>query len=478
MALSVEEEATLRRLQRKLDADRPYLELLDKYYEGVQRLEALGLAIPPALRDFVVLVNWPRLCVDAVEERLDLEGFRLPSQEDADAELWRVWQRNGLDEESQLAHVDALVFGRSFVTVGVNEDDDQTPLVTVESPLEMTVELDPRTRQVAAALKVYRQPNPLLGRQGTYATLYLPDVTIWLSTESTSPRPSKWVEDDRNEHLLGRVPVVPLVNRGRLAQRLGVSDMQDVVTLTDAAARALTNAQVATEVAAIPQRYVAGMSKGDFVDQSGAQLPVWQTYFGAVWSAKNPDTKFGQFTSADLGNFTRIVDHYAQLIAGLKGIPLRYMGQNTANPPSAEGIRADEARVVKTCERKQRAFSGSWERVMRLVRRLADDAWDPELEQLETLWRDPATPTRAQTTDAAIKLKQAGVLPVQAVWEEMGYSAARRDRLMRQLMEEQEDPTLAAIARGFTDSTTATSTSDTSRLEPEATTGAAAAAGG
>jgi hypothetical protein len=89
----------------------------------------------------------------------------------------------------------------------------------------------------------------------------------------------------------------------------------DVMPLTDAAARALTNAQVATEVAAIPQRWVAGMSKGDFADQNGNPLPAWQAYFGAVWATEAADAKFGQFSAADLGNFTKIVDHYAQQVS-------------------------------------------------------------------------------------------------------------------------------------------------------------------
>lgn len=449
--MSVSEEATFRRLKDRLDGELPRLRILDSYYEGLQRLDTLGLSIPPALREFVTLVNWPRICVDSVEERLDLEGFRLPSQDEADDDLWRIWQANGLDEESQLAHVDAMVFGRSFAAVGRNEVDDRTPLVTVESPLEMTVELDPRTREVAAALKVYSDADAVaLAEQiPAYATLYLPDVTIWLESENASG--ARWVEIDRDDHLLGSVPVVPLVNRGRLASRLGVSEMADVIPLTDAAARALTNAQIATEVAAIPQRWAAGMSKGDFVDpKTNVPLPVWETYFGAVWATGNKDAKFGQFSAADLGNFTRIVDHYAQLVAGLKGLPLRYMGQNAANPPSAEGIRADEARLVKTGERRQRSFSGSWESVMRRVKRLTDGAWDPELSQMETLWRDPATPTRAQSVDAAVKLKQAGILPVQAVWEELGYSAPRRRRLLEQLQQERADPALREIAQGFT----------------------------
>lgn len=62
----------------------------------------------------------------------------------ADRELWHIWQANRLDLHAEQAHVDALALGRSYAIVGSNERDSSTPLVTVESPLEVHVDLDPR----------------------------------------------------------------------------------------------------------------------------------------------------------------------------------------------------------------------------------------------------------------------------------------------------------------------------------------------
>jgi hypothetical protein len=433
VALSEAERDTLGRLSATLPRTYRRNQTADAYYDGRQRVEQLGLAVPPELRQFLTIVAWPGTYVDAIEERIDLEGFQLPGASEADTDLWRIWQANGLDEESQLAHLDSLVRKQSFVIVGAGDsdtpdapsagggDEDRDPampLVTVESSDEVAVELSPRTRRVAAAVKVYR--DGLTQR----ATLYLPDRTVWLERRNAT-----WAELDRDEHELGVVPVVPLVNRPRLSRRDGVSQMQRVISLTDAAARALTNAQIATEALAVPQRYVVGASQGDFKDKDGNVLPAWEVYFGAIWALKNGDAKVGQLTAADLANFKTIVDHYASLVAGVTGLPMRYLGQSTTNPPSAEGIRADESRLIKTCERFQKSAGGSWERVMRLVRRIVDGDWNPDLAQLETLWRDPATPTRAQAADAAVKLVQAGILPVEAAWEDLGYSAIRRLKL-------------------------------------------------
>ena len=77
MALTETEQDTFGRLLSTVGSAHLEVDRLDNYYQGVQRLAQLGLAVPPDLRGFVTVVNWPRLVVDAVEERLDVEGLRV-----------------------------------------------------------------------------------------------------------------------------------------------------------------------------------------------------------------------------------------------------------------------------------------------------------------------------------------------------------------------------------------------------------------
>lgn len=443
MALSDAERALVARLAPLLDAQRAACERLDAYYDGAQRLEMLGLAVPPELRRFTTIVAWPQLYVDSVEERLDVEGFRLPGAEDGDGRLWEWWQGWDGDELSQMAHLDALVYGRSYVTVGARGDGSGVPLVAVESPTELVAVRDPATRRPAAALRLYDR-----GDTGTdeprAGVLYTPGATVALSRDGGA-----WAEVDRDDHGLGVVPVVVAANRPRTARRDGRSQMGPAISLTDACARSLTNLQLAQETHAVPQRYVLGATRGDFVDAEGAPLTAWEAYFGAVWALSNEEARAGQFSASDLGNFHGTVRLYAELLAGMTGLPLSYIGFGADAPASADGIRAAEARLVKTCERRQRALSGAWEQVLRLAQLVADGAADPDMASLETLWRDPATPTRAQAADATTKLVAAGVLPVEAAWEDLGYSASRRARLREQRADQAADPTLERVARSL-----------------------------
>lgn len=188
-----------------------------------------------------------------------------------------------------------------------------------------------------------------------------------------------------------------------------------------------------------------GASAGDFVDEDGKVLPVWEAYFGAVWALENPEAKVEQFSAAQLSNFETIVNHYAGHVSATTGLPFRFFGLNSANPPSADGIRADESRLIKRAERRQRAWGGSWERVARLIRRFQTGDWDPSLLELESIWRDPATPTKAQTADAVVKKVQAGILPIEAAWEELGYSQTRISTLRR--MRRSQITEMDALAR-------------------------------
>lgn len=145
------------------------------YYEGRQRLSYIHPELAATLDERVrqVVINWPRLMVDALEERIDLQGFRLGGQPEVDQALDHVAQYNDLDAGYQQAHVTAMVMKRAYAIVGANprDGDARFPLVTIESPLEVHAELDLATKQVVAAIKRWHDTAPD-GAIRHYVTLY------------------------------------------------------------------------------------------------------------------------------------------------------------------------------------------------------------------------------------------------------------------------------------------------------------------
>ncbi|MFF0864172.1 phage portal protein [Nonomuraea sp. NPDC003560] len=423
------------------DKDLPELRKWDSYYEGEQPLSYMAPELLQELDERVrqVVVEWPRLVVDSLEERLDVEGFRFGRQAEADDELWRIWQANDLDEESQKAHVDALVMGRSYVIVGANEDDSQTPIVTVESPLEVYAEHDPRTRKVEAVVKRWTEEDE--DGKVEHATLYLPKVTIWWVK-----RDGDWIEDpdhERDEHDLGEVPVVPIVNRPRTKRSHGVSELKPIVPLSDAACKMATDMMVSGEFHAVPRRWAIGVDESDFQDEQGRKISALKRIIGRVWAIpkhKQEDgVEVGQFPEANLSNFHETLKLLAMMVASLGGLPSRFLGHTTDNPASADAIRSDESRLIKRAERRQRSYGGSWERVQRLVLKVRGS--EPEdATSLETLWRDAATPTIAQKADAAVKLHVAKIVPLRQTREDLGYTQVQIERM------EEEDEKVAESA--------------------------------
>lgn len=418
-------------LSRQHDLIRPTLQELDNEYEGRTTIHYMQPEIESELGERLaqVVLAWPQLVVDAVEERLDIEGYRLPSADSGDDDLWKVWQDNDLDDESSQGHVDALALSRSYICVGAG-DDLASPVVTLESALEVHAVTDPRTRQVVGAVRRwYQHPWDVARERSDYATLYLPDRTVHFEDGK---------ELGRDEHRLGMVPVVPLVNRARLADRRGRSELDPVLPLAHAANKILTDMMVAAEFVAIPLRGIMGIGPEDFKDQDGNTLSALQAVMGKMLAIPHPPTeaKEFQFQSADLGNFERTVKLLAALVGSLAGLPPHMVGLATDNPASADAIRSAEARLVKRAERRQRVFGAAWERAMRLVRRIQSGDWDPAMLRLETVWRDASTPTIAQKADAVVKLHTERIITTRQARLDLGYTDPQIRRMEAEEAEE------------------------------------------
>lgn len=421
--LPLDESKLVDDLSRRLFTSYADDQRFDRYYEGTQRLAHIGLAVPPELRKFETVLNWCRTVVDSVSDRMRMKAFYLPGEDRASEALRESWDYNNLDSESIAHHQEMLILGRGFVSVGANEEDPEFPLIQVENPRELAVDIDHRHRRLRAAVRVMPSENDAPGTPSN-AVLYLPDSTMRLKRHQ-----GRWVVEDRDDHGLGRVPLVMFLNRRRVGQWTGVSEMVDAIPLVDAAARSLTNLQLAGETHSVPQKYVLGMSKGDFVDAEGKPIPAWEAYFNAIWANQNKDAKVGQFAASDLSNFHNTVDHYASKLAGLYGLPARYVGITSVNPAAEGAIRAEEARLILNVEKKAALAGDGWGWVMGLVERFRTGEWVSG-SRIKTDWFDAGTPTYAQRADALTKMYNSGqgILSREGVWEELGWSEARMER--------------------------------------------------
>ncbi|MEV4783984.1 phage portal protein [Streptomyces tuirus] len=433
LTLSDDELALVQMLRADMLRDRWALQLRDAYFNGEQLIRDLGISIPPQLKGLHTVIGWPRIGVESLEERLDLEAFRWADGADS-SELAEIAEANDLFDESSLAHLDALVYGREYLAVGSGDCDGECPpLISVESPLDMTLMWDARLRMGTAALRECAADTFIeSGPEERMLVLYLPDQTVMcLPSEQGG-----WEVIDRDLHNLGVVPVVRMANRQRTADRVGKSEITpEVMSVTDAACRRLMGMEVAAEFFGAPQRYILGASESAFQDADGTAKSAWETYIGRVLALERdedgnvPDV--GQFAAHDPTGMTRIIDLYARIMSSQFGLPPHMLGYTTDNPASADAIRSTEAKLVKRSERRIRRFGAAWQQAMRLALWVRDGEPPDKTRRIETVWRNPATPTVAAQVDATVKLVQAGVLPADSdvTLEMAGFTEAQRQRV-------------------------------------------------
>lgn len=431
--LTYAQQQLVAQLHAQTGYNRYNYEVQNSYYEGVARIASLGISIPPTMNRLKTVIGWPRVIVDSLDERLDVEGFRLSDGVDADDDLWGIWQANNLDEESQLAHLDALTLGASYVCVGSGDKPGDQPIITVESALDMACVWDARTRTIQAAFRSYVMGDFGINPLTLVGTLYLPDSTISVVMPEGG---GQWIVVDRDDHMLGKVPVVRLTNRARITDRNGRSEITpEIISITDAACRTLLGLEVAREFYAAPQRYMLGVSEKAFQGADGKAKNAWETYMGRILAleadANGNMPQVGQFQTYSPEAFTKVLDEYAQILTSMTGLPAEYLGITTSIPSSADAIRMNSDRLINKVRRKQRSFEGGWEEVMRLALLIRDHVIPTDALSMETLWRNPAIPTPAATADAIMKEVQIGAVPATSdvVLERLGYSALERRRL-------------------------------------------------
>lgn len=460
LSLTDDERAMVTGLAQQHDEELPELEQYDRWYEGTQRAKYMhdevfkesGNRIPE------VRIFLPQVAVDAIAERLYVQGIK-SGVEDLDTDFHRVWTANRMDLGFTQAVTDALVMRRSYISVGTNEEDPDTPLVCAESPLELHVRYDPRTRKPVAGLRrwcVYDETGTLTEE---YATLYLPDRTVW-----TERRAGGWVVVDRDDHKLGEVPIATLANRPRTSaamsghrgarrERVGRSDLEAVIPLAHSMNKLATDMMVAAERVAIPLRAIFGAGPDEFKDEKGNPLTPMQALMGGLLAIPDDQVKAFEFAAAQLGNFTGAMREMSNQAGSVTGLPPHYLGTPSDNPASAEAITGSESRLATRAEIKQVPFGVGVRSVARLQHRFRTGSWAPELETCRIDWRDVRTPTVGARADAAVKLgpKDVPILPMKWVRQELGY-----DDDTIEAMEEQDElaaarQPIAQVARGLAD---------------------------
>ena len=425
-------------LTKKLAVERGDAERFDRIYRAETTLAYVDPEVLRIYKDRVVPVNvnLGRLVVDSIAQRLQVTGFRSATADVVDNDLLALWRSLGMDEQSQIAHPEALVTGRAFFMVWAVGGE---PVVTVESPTQVTVTRDPVTRKVAAALKRY------VDAEGYTRSVVMTADTIdtYVSRGAASPT-AEW---DVTPNVLGEdlvldtsaanpmrvVPVVCLPNRPRVSEPDGVSELVDLEPLLKAIGKLGSDLMVASESLTFPHRFLltdatVGREQAaevrDLVQESLTKPGPLRV------SVAGGGSRLGEITQASIDNFDTAIRLYVNLAASIGALPPYYVSADVANPTSADAIRASESRLTARALERQRWWGSAYAELIRLAQLARDGVADPGLDDLQTLWMDPAPASEAQEADAAVELLQGGVYDRQAALESLDTPPLETERLL------------------------------------------------
>lgn len=380
----------------------------NRYYEGKISLNEvnLGIALPENLQKLEIGCSWGAKCVDVLAARSMFDGFVGTNGEDV-AELDKIAVDNNLISEYMKACRDELKYGCTFATLAADN--------------EIGVKIRFHSLQTAAALWNGEKCRIDCGFAIIDSVVDEVDANIWNpSVINYYTDEYVWVIRCINStwiaqafpHSMGRPLMEPLIWNATSNKPFGRSRIKEPIRrLIQGYVRTIANATIGLEFATSPQKYLLGITDEQFdvvVNQKFKQ------YVGSIIAAtSNPETgqnpSFGQLMQGNISPHVEMIRILATQFSAATGLTVTDTGVvSEANPTSADAVLAQSQTLVAMAEQLNVGNGDALRNIALMAQ--AIKARIP-LEDLPTMQRDimahfknPAMPSVAATTDAAIKI--------------------------------------------------------------------------
>lgn len=434
----------LGRLGPALVARRPAVDFWRRYYDGDQDLPTGPNQAKAAYRRFQkkARTNLCLLCAESMVHRTQAIGFRdTTSKDDA---VWRLWQGARLDARQFALWRKAYSRSAAYMIIGVDPRNSSKPLVTIEGPENVIVEVDPadHSRRLAA-LRLWHDSIA----KRWMATLYLRGLTDdapgtryhWQSVTQVKKvigrtinfQPSAWEERADPGRTLPRVPVIPFLNgdEGEPARAefdVGI-DVQDRLNLT------LLNRLTAERYGAFRQ---AALMNYELEEDPVTGLPISPLNPGVDQlmvvpppEPGNPAPSLISLPQTDTSQMLRGVEADMRAFAAVTLTPVYYLPGDLVNI-GADSVAALDAGHIAKVKQRMTLWGEGLEEAAQYMSDVAGLGRD--LSSSEIVWAKPENFQPAAVADYFSKLV-AGNIPVTMAAEEMGWSPQRIEQLRAEM---------------------------------------------
>lgn len=382
----------------------------ERYYEGNIPLSEvnLGIALPVGFSGLEIGCAWGAKTVDVLASRSMFDGFVTENGNEVE-ELKRIVGANNLVAEYPKACRDELKIGCSFATLSA--DDRIGCKIRFHSANTATAVWDGALGRISCGLAIIDTAPDNTGRSWTPSLMNLyTDTAIWVLSRNGQ----LWTAEE-HPHKMGRPLMEPLIYNPTSTKPFGQSRIKGPIRkLIQGYVRTIANATIGLEFSTTPQKYLLGVTDEQF---DAVVNQKFRQYIGNILAATtNPETgekpTFGQLQQGNISPHVEMLRILATQFSAATGLTVTDTGVvNDANPTSSDAILAQSQSLVGMAGQLNERNGDSLKTIAQMALAIANDVSLDELTDEQTSivahFKNPAMPSVAATSDAAIKIATA-----------------------------------------------------------------------
>lgn len=380
-----------------------------RYYNGKISLQEvnLGIALPNGLNRLEIGCAWGAKTVDVLAARSMFDGFVTDSGAESSL-MDTIMQRNHLIAEYNKAVKEELKYGCSFAAVSGSTGDARVRFYSPNCAAAIWNAAEGRI-DYGFAFEDARKDESDIAWTPDHVTYYT-DTDIWQLERIGGT----WYAE-QYPHDFGRPLMVALIWDATNDKPFGQSRLKEPIRrLIQGYVRTVANATIGLEFATSPQKYLLGISD----DQYDALVNnKFKQYVGSIlYSTVNPDSgekpTFGQLAQGNIEPHVQMLRMLATQFSAATGLTVTDTGViNDANPTSSEAILAQSQTLVLLAEQLNTGNADALYRIGQMALAIelgtTPDNLPDDVRGSIAHFKNPAMPSIASTTDAALKIATA-----------------------------------------------------------------------
>lgn len=409
-----------------------------QYYEGKISLRSvnLGIALPEEYSKLEIACSWGAKTVDVLAARSMFDGFVGANGKDVEI-LDKIAMDNDLITEYAKACRDELLYGCTFATL--SKDEKIGCKVRFHSPQSAAALWDGEKGRIKCGFAIIDSVPDNNEQFWTPSLInYYTDDSVWVLEKNGV---GIWTAH-REPNMMGRPLMEPLIWNATTDKPFGRSRIKEPIRrLIDGYVRTLANATIGLEFATAPQKYLLGVTDEQY---DIVMNQKFKQYVGSIIASTwNPETgsapTFGQLPQGNIAPHVEMIRILATQFSAATGLSVTDTGVlNDANPTSSDAILAQSQTLVAMAEQLNKGNGAALRNIALMMEAIASDKSLEGLTDEETdvvaHFKNPAMPSVAITTDAAIKIASVreGFATTDTFLEMIGFDKAEVRRIKSQ----------------------------------------------